>query len=569
MLYNTYRPQKFSDVVGQKDTIENLIAQSVRDSFFGVYILCGQFGSGKTTTARIIAMAANCEHKDEFGNPCGECEVCRSIREGTAPDVQEVAAAVSTGVDKVREICDTIAYLPVAFRKKVYIIDEVQALSKAAFQAFLKMLEEPPEHAIFVLATTDVGAIPPTVRSRAATYYFRQITQTEIAEHLKKVSAKERLSVSEDACAVIAKYAQGSMRNALSLLDIAAQDGKSVTGEKVEKLLGVSTPDSIFSVIREVLSGNSGEIITKLNALAEGGADLGVLVSDMLSVVADLAVATVSLDSVKGTEHYLSLIRETVVYGSSVRFSAIADELFKVKQIMSKAPELSMLIVSLIRLSRREDVVTYKEMPGEDISTLRNTISALESRLRMLEESIAAGVVLSMQPKSDIVEQTESKEVDEPVQMVVAEETRDDGFYVDEESVPEEFYSVADAESQEEVNVSVSLEEEVVAEEATNEEVPESESLFGDEEEIDEGMRDYYAFLGIEMEPEKESAAAKNQRELEQDALYKAVMSCFDVKEENKEVVLRSDFPIAKKFCSLLLPAYENRGYAVTGIRIE
>lgn len=575
MLYNDYRPQKFSEVVGQKDAIENIMAQSARDKFFGVYILCGQFGSGKTTTARIIAMAANCEHKDENGNPCGECESCRSIRDGVAPDVQEIAAAVSTGVDTVREICDTVAYLPVALRKKVYIIDEVQALSKAAFQAFLKMLEEPPAHAIFILATTDVGAIPPTVRSRAATYYFKQLTQMEISDHIRKVSGMEKLSVSEDACAVIAKYSQGSMRNALSLLDIATQDGKPATGEKVEKLLGVSTPDSVFAIIRDVLSGNAGSIITSLNALAEGGADLSVLVSDMLTAVSELTVASVSPESIRGTEHYMSLIRETVVHGSSVRFTAIADELFKAKQMMGKTPELSTLIVSLVRLARRSDVVEYKEAPGEDVTTLRNMVSALEAKLRELEDHIARGDVQVPVERTivplpvDVHEETVQTDTDEAV------ESLENGSMVTE--VADDVCDETEASAQDSVDEGLTHEEpEQVTKEPVPEVVTQTEPVISDDDTEEEDEEDdFFDFLGLgsnKTEKKQQSGAAgiawKNQHKLESDAVYKAVMSCCDVTEEGESVVIDSEFPVAKRFTNTLLSAYERRGYDVTGIKV-
>ena len=578
MLYNDYRPQTFSEVVGQKEVIENLMAQSARDRFFGVYILCGQFGSGKTTTARIIAMAANCQHKDENGNPCGVCEDCRSIRDGVAPDVQEIAAAVSTGVDKVREICDTVAYLPVALKKKVYIIDEVQALSKAAFQAFLKMLEEPPKHAIFILATTDVGAIPPTVRSRAATYYFKQLTQMEISGHIRNVSDMEKLSVTEDACAVIAKYSQGSMRNALSLLDIATQDGKLATGEKVEKLLGVSTPDAVFAIIREVLAGNAGNIVTKLNALAEGGADLSVLISDMLNTVSDLTVASVSLESVRGTEHYLSLIRETVVHGSSVRFTAIADELFKVKQIMNRAPELSMLIVSLVRLSRRSDVVEYGEAPGEDVTTLRNTVSMLEAKLRELEDRISSGVVVPV-PVNEI-EQEVTLPLEESIEEFDREAVPVENAFDEKVDEPADAEPVSGLEEKSEIPESVC--EELAADEPAEHIVKEQAVSVMEEAKAEtasaKSVDDYYTnfFFGGEDETTVDeqqindaSVARTNQQKLEEDSVYRAVMSCCDVTEKGESVVIVSEFPVAKRFTNILLAAYERRGYDITGIKVS
>lgn len=562
MLYNKYRPQIYSEVVGQEEVIKNLIAQSKRDNFFNVYILCGQYGSGKTTVGRIIGKAANCEHKDADGNPCGVCESCRSIRDGVAPDVQEIAAAVNTGVDKVREICDNVAFLPVALRKKVYIIDEVQALSKAAFQAFLKMLEEPPEHAIFILATTDVGAIPPTVRSRAATYYFKQLTQAEIAGHLRKVSSTEGFSITEDTFSVIAKYSQGSMRNALSLLDMATQDGTGATGEKVEKLLGVSTPDSVFKIICEVLAGNAANIITELNKISEGGADLSVLVSDMLNAVSDLTVASVSLESVGGTEHYLSLIKETVALGSSVKFSAIADELFKAKQIMAKSPELSILTASLVRLSRRSDVVEYKECPGEDVATLRSLVSALETKLRKLEESISHGVVVNTALTPVTV--CENADIAGGCVPEVATE-----LYSAEECV------LGDVAESDTVEVPV-MEPELIAEKEipvvyAEESVSDNEVTTEISEAVDdtEEEEDLFSFLGISSsQPKSDCPAMNNQRELERNPLYEAIIECCKVQEEGDSIRITSEFPVVLRAVRSCVSAYGTQGYDTAGIVI-
>lgn len=557
MLYNTYRPQKFSEVVGQTEVIENLASQSKRDKFFGVYILCGQFGSGKTTTARIIAMAANCQHKDGNGNPCGECEACRSIKEGTAVDVQEIAAAVSTGVDKVREICETVSYVPAVLQKKVYIIDEVQALSKNAFQAFLKMLEEPPAHAIFVLATTDVGAIPPTVRSRAATYYFRQLTQSEIAEHCHKVAGTEGLSVTRDACEIIAKYSQGSMRNALSLLDMATQDGMTADGDKVEKLLGVSTPDAVFRIIRDVLAGNAGEVVMDVTALAEGGSDLSVLVTDLLNTVSDLAVASVSPDSVKGTEHYLSLIRETVVLGSSTRFTAFADELYRTKQVISKSPELPVLTVSLVRLARRTDVVLYADSPTEEVTMLRAVVSALEVRVRELEARIS-GVETTEVPVVSVTESmTESLPEKAAYTREESECTREtpEGHMPADPEVTEAiidiFFKKKEDNSQESI-----------CEASGSSATPEDEEA--DEEDA------LFAFLGLGDEQKKGKLKLpwENLHRLETDLMFRAVMSCCQICEDGDVIKITSEFPVAEKFLRTCIPAYGRKGYDVSGIRI-
>lgn len=615
MLYNKYRPANFDEVVGQKDTIENIRIQSQKDKFFGVYILCGQYGSGKTTTARIIAMAANCQHKDANGNPCGKCPDCQSIISGTAADVQEVAAAVNTGVDTVREICETASYLPVVFRRKVYIIDEVQALSKAAFQAFLKMLEEPPKDVIFILATTDVGAIPPTVRSRSAVYYFKQLTQEEIAGHCRKVSDAEGLSVTDNACEVIAKYSQGSMRNALSLLDMATQEGPC-DGEKVEKLLGASTPDSVFAVIKAVLAGNAGEVIQKVTELVNGGNDLSLFIGDVMNAVSDLAVASVSLESVKGTEHYLSLIRETVVLGSAVRFINIADELYKAKSIMGKTPDMAMLIVSFVRLAKRSDVVSLVETSNDETAMLKRAVAALEAELRELKRSGISVVTEKAEEKAEPavvceeqkepVEAAPAVEITPVVENPVVEATAEAPAVIEEVPVSEEdgecqsCVHVSECDSMgyregcvssgysgyepqmdliepEYLNLDTDLPEESVREEGIKEvpvdEVEETKVETKVEvkaDSADMGYDDFDELIALVTgetlavsKPGNADEAWKNFHALENYPDFKAAMSCCEVEERGDKVVIKTIFPVVKRFVGVYLSVKDSDGIVV------
>ena len=593
MLYNTYRPYRFDDFVGQAAVVDNLRSQSKLNRWFGVYIFCGQYGSGKTSMARTIAMAVNCKHKDEYGNPCCECEDCRAIMEGNSPDVIEIAAAVSTGVDKVRELCNTVSYLPVSLSKKVYIIDEVHALSKAAFQAFLKMLEEPPEHVVFILATTDVAAIPPTVRSRAAVYYFSQLTQTDISNHLKKVSALEHLTVSDDACDVIAKYSQGSMRNALSLLDMAVQGKEGATGAAVEQLLGVSTPDALFSVIKSVLKGKAGEVIQKTNELIEGGADINVMVSDMLAFVSDLAVACVAPGSIKGTEHYLSLLRETALLGDASRFASIAEGLLDAKTMLRKQSDASVLIVSLVKLSRNGNVAVPEVKNSDDENAiLRQTVSLLEQKLRALEESLAAGTfVMATEAVTEKWEESEkivaeedamaAEEQQKEAELFVASGTEDVNEDMADSDAIAEFEAECDAEIVEE-SVSVSsvreehLPEVQMPEDADvtpttdcvvskiPEKLPEQEVSAG-------GPSGLFAFLEMD---DVESGKVVEKRypvlarlEREEEA-FCAALACCSVDENEEGAVITTTFPTVRKFLVSCLDAYQVRGMDVTGIKI-
>ena len=217
-LYRKFRPQNFEDVKGQEHIVTTLKNQIKADRIGHAYLFCGTRGTGKTTIAKILAKAVNCEHPID-GSPCNECAACRAINEGTSMNMIEIDAASNNGVDNIREIREEVAYRPTQGRYKVYIIDEVHMLSTGAFNALLKTLEEPPSYVIFILATTEAHKIPITILSRCQRYDFRRITADTIAARLMELMKKEGNDVEEKAIRYIAKVADGSMRDALSLLD--------------------------------------------------------------------------------------------------------------------------------------------------------------------------------------------------------------------------------------------------------------------------------------------------------------------------------------------------------------
>ncbi|HJA43739.1 MAG TPA: DNA polymerase III subunit gamma/tau, partial [Candidatus Dorea stercoravium] len=217
-LYRKFRPGEFEDVKGQDAIVTTLKNQIQTDRIGHAYLFCGTRGTGKTTVAKIFAKAVNCQHPVE-GSPCGECAMCRSIAAGTSMNVIEIDAASNNGVDNIREIREEVAYRPTEGRYKVYIIDEVHMLSIGAFNALLKTLEEPPEYVIFILATTEAHKIPVTILSRCQRYDFKRISIETISERLRELIGKEDLDVEDKAVRYIARMADGSMRDALSLLD--------------------------------------------------------------------------------------------------------------------------------------------------------------------------------------------------------------------------------------------------------------------------------------------------------------------------------------------------------------
>ena len=285
-ICNVERPMNFDQMVGQKTVVENLRQQAIRKEFFQCYILEGQFGSGKTTMARIISRAINCEHPDEHGNPCGCCESCKAVSSGSS-DIVELDAASNTGVDSIRAIKESVDFLPSQLKKKVYIIDEVQKLSGSAFDALLKVLEEPPEHVVFIMCTTESKKIPATVRSRAACYQFGQISEAEIAGRLIEIAVKYGFSYEENGIFLIAKNSCGSMRNAIKLLEQSGTTGYGVTEENVTKMLGLTSPDALFAVMETIVGNDIPEMVKRIRKLLDEGANPASMVGDMLSVLAD------------------------------------------------------------------------------------------------------------------------------------------------------------------------------------------------------------------------------------------------------------------------------------------
>ena len=253
-LYRKFRPTSFEDVKGQDHIITTLQNQIKANRIGHAYLFCGTRGTGKTTVAKIFAKAVNCEHPVD-GSPCGECAMCRSIAAGTSMNVIEIDAASNNGVDNIREIREEVTYRPTEGKYKVYIIDEVHMLSIGAFNALLKTLEEPPEYVIFILATTEVHKIPLTILSRCQHYDFKRITIDTIAARMNELMEAEQVDVEEKAIRYIAKAADGSMRDALSLLDqcIAFYLGQKLTYDNVLEVLGAVDTDVFSRLLRKII----------------------------------------------------------------------------------------------------------------------------------------------------------------------------------------------------------------------------------------------------------------------------------------------------------------------------
>ena len=294
-LYRKFRPQRFEDVKGQDHIVTTLKNQMKADRIGHAYLFCGTRGTGKTSIAKILAKAVNCEHPVD-GSPCNECETCKAIGAGTSMNVIEIDAASNNGVDNIREIREEVAYRPARGRYKVYIIDEVHMLSTGAFNALLKTLEEPPSYVIFILATTEAHKIPITILSRCQRYDFRRITVDTIAQRLTELMEKEHTEVEEKAIRYIAKAADGSMRDALSLLDqcIAFYLGETLTYEKTLEVLGAVDTEVFSALLRKIWHQDTAGAIRTLEELIVQGRELGQFVGDFIWYMRNLLLVKTS-----------------------------------------------------------------------------------------------------------------------------------------------------------------------------------------------------------------------------------------------------------------------------------
>jgi len=304
VLARKYRPQDFTGLIGQEALVRTLSNAFATGRIAHAFMLTGVRGVGKTTTARIIARALNCigpdgKRTEPTIHPCGVCEPCIAIAESRHVDVQEMDAASRTGIDDVREIVEGVRYAPASARFKVYIIDEVHMLSKQAFNGLLKTLEEPPPHVKFIFATTEIRKVPVTVLSRCQRFDLRRIETPELIAHLKSIAGQEQVRIEDAALALIARAAEGSVRDSLSLLDqaIAHGDQQTITAETVRAMLGLADRSRVLDLFEKVMGGAIAEALAGLGELYDRGADPLAVMQDLLEIVHFLTRVKVAPDA--------------------------------------------------------------------------------------------------------------------------------------------------------------------------------------------------------------------------------------------------------------------------------
>jgi DNA polymerase III subunit gamma/tau len=292
VLARKYRSTTFDDLIGQ-DHVARTLKKAIQSGRIAhAYLFCGTRGTGKTSTARILARCLNCEKAGApTPDPCNKCNSCLAVARGDDIDVIEIDAASNTGVDNVRDLIANAQYRPARSRFKVYIIDEVHMLSKSAFNALLKTLEEPPEHVKFILATTEPEKVLPTILSRCQRYDFRNIPTREIAAHLKEITKKEKIKADDDALLLVAKAGAGSMRDALSLLDRLLSVGeKELTAEMIEQMLGLPRTQLLFDLAQAIGEGDVKSVLKQADAIVSGGLSVDSLIAALVDHLRNLLV---------------------------------------------------------------------------------------------------------------------------------------------------------------------------------------------------------------------------------------------------------------------------------------
>lgn len=377
-LYRKFRPDNFADVKGQDHIVTTLTNQIKANRIGHAYLFCGTRGTGKTTVAKILAKAVNCQHPVN-GSPCNECEMCRAIQAGTSMNVIEIDAASNNGVDNIREIREEVSYRPTEGNYKVYIIDEVHMLSTGAFNALLKTLEEPPSYVIFILATTEAHKIPITILSRCQRYDFHRISIDTIAARLDELLKAEGVEAEEKAVRYVAKAGDGSMRDALSLLDqcIAFYLGETLTYDKVLDVLGAVDTEVFSRLLRKVLSGDVTGAIRVLEDLIVGGRELGQFVSDFTWYMRNLLLVKTSdnpEEAIDVSSENLKLLKEEsemVDVETLMRYIRIFSDLSN--QIRFAAQKRVLVEIALIKLCR---------------PAMETNLDSVLDRIRVLEKQI-------------------------------------------------------------------------------------------------------------------------------------------------------------------------------------
>lgn len=385
-LYRKWRPRTFEDVVGQSHITETLRQQVAGGRLSHAYLFTGTRGTGKTTCAKILARAVNCENPQN-GDPCNQCPACLGIENGSILDVLELDAASNNGVDQVRALRDEAVYTPAAVKKRVYIVDEVHMLSTPAFNALLKILEEPPPHLLFILATTELHKVPATIKSRCQQFSFKRILPGQIAQRLEYVAGQEGIDLTAEGAALLARLADGGLRDALSLLDQCSGGGQRVDEQTILDTLGLAGNLETAKLMGHIAGRDAAAALDTLGRLYGNGKDVGSVLGELSSLARDL------------------LLRKTAPQGGTSLLAGGYDEAtmrqlggqFSAARLLQALTLLQSTAAELPRSSNRRTDAELCLIRLCDES-LDGSAAGLSARVARLEELLAGGAPVPAAP---------------------------------------------------------------------------------------------------------------------------------------------------------------------------
>ena len=393
-FYRKWRPQTFDDVYGQEHITSVLRYEAEHGTFNHAYLFFGSRGTGKTTCAKILAKVINCEHP-VGGNPCGQCEACRMIETGAPTDILEMDAASNNGVENIRDIRDEVIYAPSALKYRVYIIDEVHMLSASAFNALLKTLEEPPEHVVFILATTELHKLPATIVSRCQRFDFRRISTEQLMKRLEYIATQEHLILEPDAARLLAKLAQGGMRDAISLLELCAGSNSVITPEVVGSVVGVTGRDSMLQTVEAIANADFDALFAKIDEVVQSSKDIAVFWQDLISVYRDMLV----VKTTAGAASYLDLT------DAETKQITAAAEKFKKETLLAHCKLLEDAFYAMQKANAVKRIVAELTLVRMCEPAMDTSNEAILSRLARLEDAVAAGTFTIPQPVAPAIQE--------------------------------------------------------------------------------------------------------------------------------------------------------------------